>query len=250
MSVPDKQSMPVTNDALGGPISTENTVLNTGASISQVGFSRALLSSLTGLFSSTDNAMIPVQSFGPTKHICAHLNAFHAYASEPGRCVEANHYCSHLNEDVRQCVLYDSPSPNARLIGIEYMISPKLYETLDAEERKLWHSHVFEVKSGMLIMPGPEMLPNAVWEQAETKEMEHVVGLYGKVYHLWQVDRGDQLPLGQPQLMTSFTDAGQFDFERVVGERDRRFGVDHKHKQAIREGIEEPVVHPGEFNGC
>ena len=50
-------------------------------------------------------------------------------------------------------MLYDGPGPNARLIGIEYMISKRVYESLDPEERKLWHSHVFEVKSGMLIMP-------------------------------------------------------------------------------------------------
>ncbi|KAL8960414.1 MAG: hypothetical protein Q9193_002880, partial [Seirophora villosa] len=112
--------------------------------------------------------------------VCAHLNAFHVYADEPGRCVEANHYCTHLNEDVRQCLIYDTPASNARLIGVEYMISPALYRTLDPSERKLWHSHVYEVKSGMLIMPSPAGMPNAAWEVAETKEMEDVVGLYGK----------------------------------------------------------------------
>lgn len=108
--------------------------------------------------------------------------------------------------DVRQCILYDSPGPGARLIGIEYMITPKLYETLDSGERKLWHSHVFEVKSGMLIMPQPSALvPQAAWERAETSEMEDVIELYGKVYHLWQVDQGHKIPLGEPKLMTSIS---------------------------------------------
>jgi hypothetical protein len=31
--------------------------------------------------------------------------------------VESHHYCSHLNEDVHQCVIYDSDRPDARLIG-------------------------------------------------------------------------------------------------------------------------------------
>ena len=31
------------------------------------------------------------------------------------------------------------------MIGVEYMITPKLYDTLDQEERKLWHSHEYEV---------------------------------------------------------------------------------------------------------
>nr|GFD39859.1 oil body-associated protein 1A-like [Tanacetum cinerariifolium] len=32
--------------------------------------------------------------------------------------VETNHYCAHLNDDVRQCILYDSPVQPARIIGI------------------------------------------------------------------------------------------------------------------------------------
>ena len=211
-------STPTTNSVSGAPESTKNATLETGASL--------------------------IQNFDPPKRICAHLNAFHTYASQPGRHVEANHYCAHLNDDVRQCILYDSDKPNARLIGIEYMIKPHLYETLDPEERKLWHSHVFEVKSGMLVMPAPAAVPDAVWEAAENKEMEEVVVLYGKVYHLWQTDRGDKLPLGEPQLMTSFTSAEQFDFESSVGERDRRLVVDSKKKAEKRAYIEEPMVHP------
>lgn len=124
------------------------------------------------------------------------------------------------------------------------MITARLYETLDEEERKLWHSHVFEVKSGMLIMPKPNAVPNAVWDVAENAEMEEVVLLYGKVYHLWQTDRGDKLPLGQPQLMTSFTQPGQFDFEKHVGDRDRRFNENYQKKKENRAYIEEPEIHP------
>ena len=126
------------------------------------------------------------------------------------------------------------------------MISATLYKTLDPEERKLWHSHVFEVKSGMLIMPGPDGLPTGIWEEAETKEMEDVVGIYGKTYHFWQVDRGDKLPLGGPELMMSFTKEGQCPgFSELIGERDSRYGVSHVQKKEKREYIEEPEVHNG-----
>ncbi|KAK3166886.1 hypothetical protein OEA41_010011 [Lepraria neglecta] len=208
----------VTNEARGNPLAPKSQVLETGAAVGQ--------------------------SFAPVKQICAHLNAFHVYASDPKRCVEANHYCSHLNEDVRQCLIYDTPAPNARLIGVEYMISATLYKTLDPEERKLWHSHVFEVKSGMLIMPGPDGLPTGIWEEAETKEMEDVVGIYGKTYHFWQVDRGDKLPLGGPELMMSFTKEDQCPgFSELIGERDSRYGVSHVQKKEKRAYIEEPEVH-------
>jgi hypothetical protein len=139
--------------------------------------------------------------------------------------------------------LYDSPDSNARLIGVEYMISPRLYQTLDAAEQKLWHSHVFEVKSGMLIMPRPAAVPEAVWSVAEVTEMKDVVEIYGKVYHLWQTDRGDKLPLGAPKLMTSYTADNQFDFDQRVAERDERFGVSHEKKRREREHIKEPVIH-------
>ncbi|KAF2434096.1 DUF1264-domain-containing protein [Tothia fuscella] len=213
-------SVPTTNAAPGGPLTTKSKILETGASMTQ--------------------------NFAPIKNICAHLNAFHAFASEPSRApVESNHYCSHLNEDVRQCVLYDSPEPNARLIGIEYMISPRLYNTLPQEERRYWHSHVFEVKSGMLIMPTPTGVPESVWEVAETKEMEDVIHIYGKIFQTWDVTKGDVLPLGEPQLMTSFTEGGQMEggFEKVVGERDGRMGSDWRRKKEVREEIEEPEIH-------
>ena len=212
-------TLPVTNQALGDPISTKEKVLTTGAGL--------------------------LQPLEPPKQLCAHLNAFHAYFDFPHRHNEANHYCAHVNEDVRQCLLYDSPAANARLIGVEYMITPRLYATIaDPAERARWHSHVFEVRSGMLIMPTPPGVPYAVWQQAENAEMEAVMHLYGKAYTLWQTDRGDALPLGEPQLMTSFTARDQFDFDGVVGERDRRFGVDAKQKAESRKYIEEPDVDP------
>ncbi|EON97216.1 putative duf1264 domain-containing protein [Phaeoacremonium minimum UCRPA7] len=126
------------------------------------------------------------------------------------------------------------------------MITPKLFATLDSDERKLWHSHVFEVKSGMLVMPQPSpLVPQVAWEKAETAEMEDVIELYGKVYHLWQVDKGHKIPLGTPQLMTSITaDSQMLNFDQVVGERDQRFGTDWKRKKEIRKDIKEPEIHP------
>jgi hypothetical protein len=67
--------------------------------------------------------------------------------------VRAHHYCSHVNEEVRQFVLYDGPGADAKLIGIEYIISRRLYEGLPPEEKPFWHSHVYEVTSGMLYCP-------------------------------------------------------------------------------------------------
>jgi hypothetical protein len=174
----NQNDIPITNSTLGSPETAKNHLLESGAK--------------------------HLQSFEPPKRLCAHLHAFHVYASDTSRIAGSHHYCAHLNDEVRQCLLYDSADASARLIGVEYMITPRIYATLDAEERKLWHSHVFEVKSGLLVMPGPKGVPDMVWEAAETREMEQVVGLYGKVFQLWQTDRGDLVPLGRPELMSEF----------------------------------------------
>ena len=127
------------------------------------------------------------------------------------------------------------------------MVSPRLYKTFSEEERRLWHSHVYEVKSGMLILPTHAITPTAVWEAAETAEMEDVVGIYGKTYHLWQVDRGDKVPMGAPELMMSFTKEEQVGKEvrEMWADRDKRFRVDTNTKREKRGYIEEPQIHDG-----
>jgi hypothetical protein len=84
----------------------------------------------------------------------AHLCAFHFYAYDMGRQVEAHHYCTHYNEEMRQCAIFDTPEADARLIGIEYIVSERLFKTLPDEEKKFWHSHDYEVMGGILFLPG------------------------------------------------------------------------------------------------
>lgn len=95
-----------------------------------------------------------------------------------------------MNEEMRQCVIYDSDQPDARLIGVEYIISRRLFESLPEEEKKYWHSHVYEVTSGQLVALN---VPLA----AQNKDAEKIIDSYGKTWHFWQVDRGDILPFGE-----------------------------------------------------
>lgn len=53
-----------------------------------------------------------------------------------------------------QAVIYDGNTRDARLMGVEYIISERLFQQLPLEEKKLWHSHQYEIKSGTLIAPG------------------------------------------------------------------------------------------------
>ena len=153
-----------------------------------------------------------------------------------GRQITAHHYCSHANEDVNQCVIYDGDGPNARLIGVEYIITDKLFKDLPDEEKKLWHSHIHEVKSGTLLAPKIDSI-------SEHKVMEKLVNTYGKTFHLWQIDRGDKLPLGEPTLMMAFTKEGQLD-ERFIKERDKMYGVSKEKLMQQRADIKEPQKDP------
>lgn len=147
-------------------------------------------------------------------------------------------------KDLRQCLIYDSCRPDARLIGVEYMIPKSRYAQLDPEEQKLWHSHEFEVKSGMLVLPYPRShgRNKQAWDDLETKAMEEVVGLYGKLYHFWQVDKGDDLPLGQPQLMGSLIESEQIDVDREMASRNQEHGIDLESKRKLREHIPLPGI--------
>ena len=48
-----------------------------------------------------------------------------------------------------QAVIYDGNTRDARLMGVEYIISERLFNTLPPEEKKLWHSHQYEVASSL-----------------------------------------------------------------------------------------------------
>lgn len=61
-------------------------------------------------------------------------------------------YHTLTESQVRQCLIYDAPTKPARLIGVEYMVTREIYETLDEEERKLWHSHNYEVGPHFLVV--------------------------------------------------------------------------------------------------
>src|SRR3954468_1125816 len=178
-----------------------------------------------------------MQDKTPVDQVHMYVCGFHFYGGDMTRQVEAHHYCIQSNEDFAQCLIFSGNDKNARLIGIEYIISAKLFETLPEDERKFWHSHDYEVKSGTLIAPG---LPVT----AEHELMEKLITTYGKTIHTWQVDRGDTLPLGAPQLMMAFTRDGQVKPE-LVEQRDRRFGVSTPERKSNRSDIPTPTVLPG-----
>jgi hypothetical protein len=177
-----------------------------------------------------------MQRMPPIGAINAYLDGFHFYNGRMQQQMEAHHYCAMLNEDLTQCVIFDGNTQDAKLMGLEYIVSERLFSGLPVEEKSLWHSHVHEVKSGQLVAPG---IPQA----AEHALMQKLIHTYGKTWHTWHTDSGDRLPLGVPQLMMGFTADGQSD-PSLVQSRDRRFGIDSQAKKSDRADIPAPTVDP------
>lgn len=177
-----------------------------------------------------------LQNKAPLDALNVYLDGFHFYNGNMKGQMDAHHYCTDLNEEVTQCVIYDSNTEDAKIMGVEYIISARLFESLPEEEKQLWHSHVYEVKSGTLIAPGLPQL-------AEHELMEKIVSTYGKTWHTWHTDQDKELPLGFPHLMMAFTKDGQID-EEMVAARDKRFGVSTAEKRENRADIKAPPIAP------
>ncbi|GKV18429.1 hypothetical protein SLEP1_g28816 [Rubroshorea leprosula] len=105
-------------------------------------------------------------------------------------------------------------------------------------EATLWHSHEYEVKSGVLFMPGIQRL-------IQGQDMEKVCKTHGKVFHFWQVDKGDNLPLGLPQLMVALTRDGQLHDE--LGKNvEKQLGISLAEERGKREYMKGTTngIHP------
>lgn len=113
----------------------------------------------------------------------------------------AYHFCKPVNADLNQCVLYDGTGPDARLIGIEYLVSDAIYQKMPPEERAYWHDHKYEVDAGLL-----RSLTQT--GEDEKKTMAVVRTLWGKVYHTWA--SGRDYPRGPARLYWSVTGEAPF----------------------------------------
>ncbi|KVH89429.1 Protein of unknown function DUF1264 [Cynara cardunculus var. scolymus] len=149
-----------------------------------------------------------MQTLKPIKNMSLHVCTFALYGHDMSRQIETHHYVTRLNQDFLQCAVYDSDDPSARLIGVEYIVSDRIFDTLATDEQKLWHSHDHEVTSGLWINPG------------------------------------DRLPLGAPALMMSpqLVNMGVIKPD-LVKLRDNKYKISTDELRASRANI--PVSKPG-----
>jgi hypothetical protein len=174
--------------------------------------------------------------FAPTQGLHAHFCGIHIAKQNAKIQIVTQHFCGSLNEEMHQCLLFESCEKNAKLLGVEYIIADRLYRGLPEEEKKYWHPHTYEVLSGGLVSPGME-------PQAEKQFMKALLTTWGKTWQTWP-DPKTPLPIGEPLLMWGVTADGQLD-ETVVARRDKDFGISTAHirERRLKEfGLEVPHV--------
>jgi hypothetical protein len=152
----------------------------------------------------------------PLNQMHLYLCAFHLAKRNPKIVIEAHHFCMPVNEDVHQCVILDTADRNARILGIEYIISDRVYRKLPKDEKKYYHPHSYEVTSGLLVAP-------RIGVPEENKLMENLVTTWGKTWHTWP-DPTTPLPMGEPLLMWAATRDGQIS-EQALDQRDKRLKI-------------------------
>lgn len=152
-------------------------------------------------YSAGDKASIP----SPTGELSIHLVGVHPEKDNPLHQSLVHHYCRQMDPDLAQCALYDGDKQDSNLMGIEYIVSGKTYDSLPVTEKKYWHPHNFEILSGMLNAPD---FPADVEKNALKGKMNS----YGKTWHVWRTRNccnGNKLPLGAPSLMWSLNHDGE-----------------------------------------
>ncbi|KAK3023495.1 hypothetical protein RJ639_045082 [Escallonia herrerae] len=192
----------------GKPMSVEQTVMDKGAQM--------------------------LQSLKPVKQMSQHVCSFALYSHDMTRQIETHHYVARINQDFCQSAVYDTDDSTGRLIGVEYIVSDGIFETLPPEEQKLWHSHAYEIKSGLWVHPRvPEMVVKP--------ELENLAKTYGKCWCTWQLDRGDRLPLGPPALMMSPQPVNLGMVKPgLIQKRDDKYNISSEALKTARAEIAEP----------
>lgn len=180
-----------------------------------------------------------LQRKSPLHGFNTYVVGFHPMKDDPKKQMVAHHYCRIVNEDFMQCILFDGSGPDAKLTGVEYILSEKLFESLPEDERPYWHPHNYEILSGSLVAPH---LP----ERVERELMRRLMNSYGKTWHFWATGGAnmhpDALPFGPPHLAWSFNRDGEAD-EEMIAERDRRLGISSQRRRELRSELAS-LAHP------
>jgi hypothetical protein len=172
-----------------------------------------------------------LQDLSPIRSLDHYLDGFHVMRDDTRLHMEAHHFCKGMNEEFTQCVIFDGNTKESNIIGIEYIVSESLFESMPEEEKQSWHPHNYEILSGQLVMPGVPAV-------AEKAALEKKLNSYGKTWHVWDTGHAGHpaahsLPVGKPMLAWSYNRDGEVP-RGLVEARDRRMKLDTSEKRRER----------------
>jgi len=73
------------------------------------------------------SAAIP-QKKDPIEALNIYMNRFHFHSKQ----MKAHHYCSIISKEFYQCSIYNGNNRNSKLIGVEYIVSHRIFESFDS----------------------------------------------------------------------------------------------------------------------
>ena len=137
---------------------------------------------------SADSSM--AQSTSPTTGYTIHIDADQHYSGHSAEII--HHWCKPFSDGSIECQLYDGDGKDARLVGVETIVTPATYAGFSADEKALWHYHKVEIPKLHATMPG-------LSKADADKLVASLLETYGKVWILWDPMTSQQ-PIGQPSI--------------------------------------------------
>jgi hypothetical protein len=119
-----------------------------------------------------------------------HADSTLHFANHPNEVI--HHFCKPFASGLIECQLYDGHGPQAQLVGVETVVSPAVYATFSASEKKLWHWHTTEIPKINLVFPG-------LTKEQAAKMKAGFLPTYGKAYILWD-PMDTKYPMGLPTV--------------------------------------------------
>jgi hypothetical protein len=116
------------------------------------------------------------------------LDGLHAYADQTGQPVQVRHVCGKVNEELHTCVVYDADGGDDDLLGVELVISERLFRELPEEDKPFWHSH----RRG-------DSRSRAISSGGDADLQERLASTYGRLWYPDEMEREDVGRFGGPR---------------------------------------------------
>ena len=136
-----------------------------------------------------------------------------------------------MSDDICQCVCFVGEGPDAKLCGVKYLVSEKIFEGLPDEEKKLWCSIDVPLKLGFQCTLDLDDSEDA------KQDLQTKAKMFAKDVVTWPAD--SELPLGPPLVMVVPQDKNDVKPE-ILSQLKEQFGDRIKLDNPEDEDLEPP----------